>query len=62
MDKFDLPQGFSMALTRNETAMKKFSNFTDFEKQSVIQYASGVKSKEEMQQLVDNIANSQGVD
>lgn len=62
MNRNDLPQGFGMALMRNETAMKKFSNFTDFEKQSVLQYANSVTSKQEMQQLVDNIANSQGVD
>lgn len=52
----ELPLGFGMALAQNEEAMKHFESMTDYEKNSVIQWAHGVKSKQEMQQLVDNIA------
>ena len=61
MAKKELPLGFGMALAQNETAMQKFEAMTDFEKQSVLRWAHGVKSRQEMQQLVDNIAsNAQG--
>lgn len=56
-----LPQGFQMALARNEAAMKAFANMTDYEKNSVIQWARGVQSRQEMQQLVDNIGGGQGI-
>ncbi len=61
MRKDDIPLGLGMALAQNETAMKRFAAMNDYQRQSVIQWAHGVKSKQEMQQLVDNIAgNAQG--
>lgn len=56
MDKRALPLGFGMALAQNERAMQEFEAMTDYEKNAVLQWAHTVSSKQEMQQLVDNIA------
>lgn len=56
MNNDRIPQGFAMALARNENAMKAFSNMTDYEKNSVLQWARSVHSKQEMEQLVQNMA------
>lgn len=56
MSKLGLPQGLSMALAQNEAAMKNFAAMDDYQRNAVIQWAHNVKSKQEMQQLVDNIA------
>ena len=52
----ELPLGFGMALAQNEKAMQEFEAMTDFEKNAVLQWAHNVGSKQEMRQLVDNIA------
>ena len=54
----ELPAGFTMALSQNQTALKKFAEMTEFEKDSVIEWAQNVRSQQEMQQLVHNIANN----
>lgn len=56
MSNIRLPLGFGMALAQNETAMERFESMSGPEKQSVIQRAYHVRSKQEMQQLVDDIA------
>ena len=55
MSNIELPLGFGMALAQNESAMKKFESMTDAEKQSVLQQTHSVKSKREMQQLVNDL-------
>lgn len=52
----ELPQGLRMALANNDTARKAFDSMTDYERNSVIQWARGIHSKQQMQQLVDNMA------
>ena len=55
MNQRDLPLGLGMALSQNESAMKRFEGMSETEKQSIIQMAKGVSSKREMRAIVDGI-------
>lgn len=57
MDRNMLPLGFGMALAQNEAAMKRFESMTEPEKQALIQRTHQVKSKREMQQLVNRLTS-----
>ena len=52
-----MPVGLGFGLAMNEKAMSRFSDMTDAEKRQVIEAARGVSSKQEMQSLVENIAD-----
>lgn len=55
---FDLngvPQGFGMALTRNNKAMNNFSNLNENEKKKIIELAHSVRSKGEMNRIVEKL-------
>lgn len=52
-----LPLGLGFGLAVNEEAMSSFASMTEEEKRQVIEAARGVSSKEEMQNLVQNIAD-----
>lgn len=51
----DLPLGFGMALAQHEDAMQVFSNLPHAKQKNLIQQASQVRSKQEMQELVESI-------
>ena len=53
-----LPLGPPFGLAMNEDAMNSFASMTEEEKRQVIEAARGVASKEEMQNLVQNIAET----
>ena len=57
MDRNMLPLGLGMALAQNEAAMKRFESMTEPEKQALIAQCHQVKSKREMQQLVNQLTN-----
>lgn len=57
MDKIELPLGFGMALAQNEAAMQRFETLSDPEKCAVLRQAHGVRSRREMQQLVDSLGS-----
>ena len=57
MDRNMLPLGLGMALAQNEAAMKRFETMTEPEKQALIQRTHQVKSKREMQQLVNQLTD-----
>lgn len=59
MEEHILPLGFGMALAQNEPAMKRFESMTEAEKRSVIQRTHQVNSKQEMRQLVSQLADRQ---
>lgn len=50
-----IPQGFGMALTRNSKAMNNFSNLNENEKKKVIELTRSVRTKEEMNRIVDKL-------
>ena len=56
MQEDGLPIGWGFGLAMNEDAMNHFSTMTDAEKKQVIEVARNVASKQEMQDLVQDIA------
>lgn len=52
-----LPLGLGFGLSMNEKAMDSFASMNEEEKKQVIEAARGMTSKEEMQNLVNNIAD-----
>ena len=57
MDRNMLPLGLCMALAQNEAVMKRFESMTEPEKQALIARCLQVKSKREMQQLVNQLTD-----
>lgn len=56
MDNRAIPSGLRLALLQNRRAMDRFEAMTDYEQNSVIQWARSLRSKQEMEQLASNIA------
>jgi hypothetical protein len=56
--KDELPQGLIMALSQNVDAMQTFSNLPKEIRQSVINSASTVTSKEGMESLVSRLVST----
>lgn len=54
----EVPMGFSMALAKNTNAMKKFSNLSKEQQQKVIEQTHSINSKQEMQNYVNNLTNT----
>ncbi|MBO5523794.1 MAG: hypothetical protein J5986_09000 [Roseburia sp.] len=52
-----LPVGLGFGLAMNEEAMEQFAAMTEEEKRQVIEAARSMQSREQMQQLVQNIAD-----
>ena len=50
-----MPQGFGMALRSNEKAMHTFSLLNESEKKRVIELSRSVRSKQEMNRLVNKL-------
>ncbi len=50
-----IPQGFGMALTRNIKAMNNFSNLSKDEKNKIIELTRSVRSKDEMNRIVNKL-------
>ena len=55
MKNYEMPIGLSMALALNPEAMEKFASLTKVQKQEIINGTHSIKSKEEMQQYVNNL-------
>lgn len=56
-NKNELPMGLGFGLAMNEKAMNNFTAMGEEEKRQVIETARNVRSKREMQNLVNDIAN-----
>lgn len=54
-DNNGIPQGFGMALTKNIKAMNNFSNMNDSEKKRIIELTRSVRSKKEMNRIVEKL-------
>ena len=52
----NMPLGFAFCLSMNENAMRNFANMTDDEKIQTINAARSAASREQMENLVDDIA------
>lgn len=56
MDYNDLPIGLGLAFASNRTAMERFVDMTDNEKEEFIERSRSVMSKREMEGLVGSLA------
>ena len=56
MERTTLPVGFGMALAQNAPAMRAFGSMSEAEQQSVLERTKQVRSKNEMRQLVSELA------
>lgn len=57
MDFGTLPIGFGMALAMNEPAMEAYAAMTEQQKQAVLRKARNAQSRQEMQRIVESLAN-----
>lgn len=51
----DLPLGFGMALAMNEPALEGYAGLTEAQKEELILRCRDVKTKEQMQRIVDSL-------
>lgn len=56
MNKGDLPLGFVMALAQNESAVKKFEDLSENQKNELLNRLHNVKSKNEMHSFVNSLS------
>ena len=55
IDLNGIPQGFGMSLMRNNKAMNNFSNLNSDEKKKIIELTRSVRSKEEMDRIINKL-------
>lgn len=55
LNRNDLPLGFSFSLAQNPEAMKMFANLPESKQSEILQKAHTVRSKSEMQSLVNSL-------
>lgn len=58
MDRDEVPQGFARALMENENAVNAYAMMTKEQKRAVLQRARTAGSRREMNQLMDEIAET----
>lgn len=56
MDYNDLPVGLGLAFAMNRSAMERFVDLTDNEKEEFVERSRSVMSKSEMERLVGSLA------
>ena len=56
-DMNGIPQGLSIALSRNEKAMNSFSRLNENERKKLVELSRSVRSKQEMNRLVSRLEN-----
>ena len=52
-----LPLGLAFGMAMNNQALDNYGKLTEYEKEKLIARSKGVKGKEEMQQLIDQIGD-----
>lgn len=52
----ELPLGFGMGLAMNESAMRGYAGLTEAEREELILRCKGVRTKDEMQKIIDSLA------
>lgn len=58
MERDDVPQGFAMALMQDENAVNAYAMMTKEQKRAILQRARMAGSRREMNQLMDEIAET----
>lgn len=54
-DNTELPLGFGIALSKNNSAMEYFSTLTPAHRREIIAHTHTIRSKEEMEKFVNNM-------
>lgn len=62
MDNGQLPIGFGLSLAMNQRAMDRFAHMTEAEKEQAIAKSKSVKSKREMDRIVNSLAEDDDFD
>ena len=57
MDFEHLPSGFAMGLAMNAKAMNQYGKISEAEKEEIIMRCKDAKSKDEMDRIVDSLAD-----
>ena len=57
MDFYKVPIGFGLALSANATAMNRYAQLSEQQKQDILNRAHNVRSQKEMYSLVASLAN-----
>ena len=57
MDFYNIPIGFGLALSANTTAMNRYAQMSEQQKQDILNKAHNVRSEKEMYALVAGLAN-----
>ena len=52
-----LPLGFAMGMAMNQQALDHYGKMTEYEKEKLIAQSRSVKSKEEMDQLIERLGD-----
>ncbi len=55
MQPGNIPLGLALGMAMNENAMDHYGKLTEYEKEQVLANSKNVKSKEEMQQLIQKL-------
>ncbi len=55
MQPGNIPLGLVLGMAMNENAMDHYGKLTEYEKEQVLANSKNVKSKEEMQQLIQKL-------
>ena len=53
----NLPLGFALGMAMNQQALDNYGKLTEYEKEKLIAKSRSVKSKEEMEQLIQSLGN-----
>ena len=61
MQQASLPLGLSFGLAADKNALDNYSNLTEYEKEQLIAQSKSVKSKDEMQQLIQQISDGESM-
>ena len=56
-----LPLGLSFGLAMNEQALTNYGRLTEYEKEKVLAESKSVKSKEEMENLIQRLSDGSGM-
>ncbi|MCD8039862.1 MAG: hypothetical protein LUE96_12415 [Lachnospiraceae bacterium] len=57
MQQASLPLGLSFGLAMDEKALNNYAKMTEYEKEQLLAKSKSVKSKDEMQQLIQKISD-----
>lgn len=57
----DLPLGLAFGMAMDEEALDHYSKMTEYEKEQLLAKSKNVKTKEEMQQLIQKISDGDSI-